>query len=580
MNKLVTEWDFNAFYKSDSEFLNALEKAKIQIKNFNSNITNMRVEAQLKEYYSLDLEFEKLVTYSKLKSDLDISNELYINFYNRVCIEKRNLDSIKNHINEEIRKINIPLNEYMKNNKEASHFYMHFYDILRLKKYDTNSNVVINENMLIQRINDMYNTIIHDEMKIKRIKIAGKNISVNLTIFNNLISNKEKQIREKVFRTYMDSIKSVNKSISNLFKIRYQMCFDIAKEKGYNSIIEQVIKEEDLDIKIINNLISSVNKNLPLLKRYLNLKKKKLGLKSIHYYDLKVFDDIETKYSYNKAIDIIHKALDGFGKEYHQKLNKVLADGTIDLYPNNHKFIGEYHFRNYIKPMILMNYQESFGDVSDLAHEIGHAVNSLFIKDNQSFQDFHYSSFLSEIPSTVSEDRIKEYLYKNANKKKKIFYLEQILDKAITAIFHLTMFLEFQIDLCNKIEEGQDFDSNTINSTFLDLFKKYYQDMYIDEELKYLWETRVHFFFMSYKYYNFQYSIGKIASIIINKNIDDGKIDNYLEFLKIGGSKPPLEALNVVGLDFIKKETFTNAFKYIEKLLNDYETLLKTHETN
>lgn len=262
------------------------------------------------------------------------------------------------------------------------------------------------------------------------------------------------------------------------------------------------------------------------------------------------------------------------GKKYLEALEKVLNGGMLDVFPSKHKFGGGYHWRNYTKPMILMNYKENFREVATIGHELGHAVNGLMIRESQEFQNFHFSIFLSEIASMVNEDRVEEYMYQQAEDENKIIHLEQIIDKTITAIFFQTMLFEFQREVCSQIEQGKSISADFINTTFYSFFQKYYPTMVLDEDLQYLWETRIHLFYDVHRYYNFQYAIGKIVALVINKNINEGRIEDYLEFLTIGGSKPTLEALSIAGIDLCVKDIYEDAFVYLENLLNAYEKLL------
>lgn len=569
------KWDFKDFFLSDEDFLDSFERLKKEIVDFKKDYEKFSIEERLSKYYALSLLGERLVSYSELHSDLDLKNETYLSYKNEVYTEKTKIDNIKGNINEEILKIELSLEEYMKNNPKAKPFYMHFYEVFRLKEHTINNNVILNESLLIQRVNSLYNTIISVEMPTEEMEIEGSLIKVNGRVYNKYIVNQDRTLRENVFKTYMKSLKNVNGSISSLFNMRYQLCFDIAKEKGYKSILDQVIGEDNLDMKILENLISFVHENLPLLEHYINLKKKKLGVEEFHFYDLNINSDYNPKYSFIEGIEIVKNALKDLGSKYESVLNQVLVGGMIDAFPNKHKFGGGYHFRNYTKPMILMNYKENFREVATIGHELGHAVNGILIRDNQEFQNFHFSIFLSEIPSTVNEDRVEEYMYKQAEKENKIIHLEQILDKTITAIFFQTMLLEFQKALCERIEKGEYVNAEEINQTFLTLLKEYYPSMTIDEESKYLWQTRLHMFYDVHRYYNFQYAVGKITALVINKNIKEGKINDYFEFLKVGGSKPTLEALSIAGIDLTKKEVYVDAFLYLERLLKDYDALLE-----
>lgn len=571
------KWDFKEFFKSDEEFLKSLENFKKQIEIVEKDLKDLSLEDKLIKFYELSLMGEKLVTYSELNSDLDISNEKYLSYKTQAYMEKGKLDSINNHINEEILKIDVSLEEYMKNHPYVKRFYMHFYNVLRTKEHTISSNVITNENVLISRINDLYNTIMNVEISCEEVEINEEETKVNRAIYNKYINNQDRNLREKVFKAFMNSLKNVNKSISSLFGIRYQICFDIAKEKGYKSILEQVITEEDLNMKIIDNLINSVHENLHVLNRYLDLKRKKLKLEELHFYDLNVNTDYNPKYTFSEGLQIVKKSLKVMGKSYEKALEKVLEGGMLDVFPNKYKFGGGYHFRNYTKPMILMNYRENFREVPTIAHELGHAINGIFIKENQEFQNFHFSIFLSEIASTVNEDRVEKYFYENANDKEKQIHLEKIIDKTITAIFFQTLYFEFQKELCAKIEQGENLNTDIINETFLKLLQEYYSHMILDEEIKYLWQTRMHLFYGIYRFYNFQYATGKVAALIINKNIEEGKLQDYLKFLTIGGSKPSLEALSIAGVDLTNKEVFDNAILYLNKLLDEYESLIKNN---
>lgn len=569
------KWDFSDFFSSLEEFLSTVKLFQEEIFTFENNRKNYSLEKQLKKYYELSLMAEKLLSYAELNSDLDISNANFLEYKNKVYFEKSKLESIKNRINEEILKIEEPLDIYLEKHPEAKSYRMHFYEVLRLKEHTINSNVISNENVLISQVNSLYNTIMQVEMPLEEIEINQEKLKVNGRIYNRYITSQNREIREKIFKTYMGSLKNVNKSICNLFNMRYKMCFDIAKENGYKSILEEVIIKEDLDTKIYENLLCSVHENIFLLNRYIDLKKQKLGIEELHFYDMNINSEYNPKYSFEEGLFIVKEALKDLGKEYKIYLDKVINGGIIDPYPKKHKFSGGYHWRNYTKPMILMNYKENFREVATIGHEIGHAVNGLMIKENQEFQNFHFSIFLSEIASTVNEDLVEEYMYNVTTKENKIIHLEQIIDKTVASIFFQTMFFEFQKRMLTKIEQEGYVNEDTLNETFLTLFKEYYSNLTPDQEIKYLWQTRIHFFYDVHRYYNFQYAIGKIVALVINKNIKKGNIENYLKFLTIGGAKPTLETLAIGGIDLANKEIYENAFLYLEKLLDEYELLVQ-----
>ncbi len=575
MAKSDYTWNFNEYFQNDEEFLKTKDQFLKDVERLNSKLDKLNLEDKLKYYYDLKLISEKLYTYTELKYDSDLNNQTYVKYKDEAYKAKGKLDPIKNNINDEINKIDISLDEYMKIHPNCQDYYMHFYEVLRCKKHNINSNLVTKETISIENVNTLYNTITDIELPSEEIEIEGKKIKVNKATYSQYSKNKNRDIRKDVFKAYSKCLEKSNKSVSGLFNLRYQMCYDIALEKNYNSILEQVISEDDLSMKIINTLLSSVHKHLNLLNRYLTLRKQKLNLDELHFYDLIINDDYNPKYTFEEAIEIVKDALKIMGKTYNEKLDKALTSGCIDAFPRKNKFTGGYHFRNYIKPMILMNYKNNFREVPIIAHELGHAVNGIMVKENQNYQDFHFSAFLSEVASIVNEDRIENYLYEKADTNNKIIHLDQIINKMIIAIFMNTLYLEFQKNICEHLEKGNSLNSTFINDTFIKLYKQYYNSIVIDEELKYFWQTRLHFFYGQYRYYNFQYATGKIASLVINKNIDEGKIQDYLKYLTIGGSKPTLEALKIAGVDLENQEIYENAFDYLNSLIDDYEILIK-----
>ena len=572
MNKF--NWNFKAFFESDNEFEKELSQFEKDIEKFKKRFENLSLYDLLKKYYDLALKSEKLVSYAELNSDLDMSNQKYMSYKNLVSNKKVELDLIRADINKKILLIDESLEEY----PELKEYKMHLYEVLRLKEHTKEDRNIQNLNTMISRINDLYNTIQNVELEYKMVTIKGKKVIINSKEYGKNLLNVDNVIRKKVFNTFTDSLAKVNKSISNLLDMRLKNCCDVAIQKGYNSILEQTLNDDDLNIEIINNLINSVNKNFSLLKKYFDLKKKNLNLKKLTPYDLKLSNSYNKKISFEESLETVRKSLSIMGNEYSEVLEKVLEEGCLDVYSKENKFLGGYHWRNYTKPMILMNYSNSLKSTYIVAHELGHAVNGLMIKNNQTFQDFHFSVFLSETASKVNENILDEYLIKKAiTKEEKQYLLEQKLTNFVESVFFQTMFLEFEMQLCKIIEGGNPINADIINDTFYTLYKKYYPGIKENEKVKYLWQTRIHLFYGQYRYYNFQYATGYLGALKISNDIVNSKnnmLNKYLNFLKIGGSKPTLESLRTTGVDYNNISIYNESMEYFSNLLNEYETIL------
>lgn len=574
----VLEWKFDDFFQNDQSFFKELELVKNELSLVSNNSEKDSLYDCLKTYYDLSYRVEKLFTYVTLKSDLDISNQTYIAYRNDINMVQGLLDNFLQSINRIILSNGDVVDDFLKQDSRLVNYKMHLYEVLRLKKHNITNSLIEQNTLLIPKINNLYSIIQNSELEYQCVNIHGNMVPMNSSNYGKFFSVVSTSTRHKMLDAYMESFGTVNKSISNLLELRLQLCYSIAREKGYTSVLEQVLNEDDLSVDIITNLKQSTNFYLPVLKRYYSLKKKEINKDKLYSYDLVSSHQYQRNLSFSESLTIVKEALSILGKDYLYVLDQVLQDGVIDVYPKKGKFTGSYHWRNYTKPMILMNYTDTFRNVFVVAHELGHAVNGYMIKKNHPFQDFHFSVFLSEIASKTNELILGHYLITHAkSKNEKLYLLEEQVSTFIQSVFEQVMYFEFNEDLYQKIENKETLSTDDINKLFYDLQKKYFPEVEISKNEKYKWQTRLHLFYEQYRYYNFQYATGllialKIATDIINRR--HNMLEKYLKFLTIGGSMPTLDSLKIIGIDFSKKEVFEDGFQYFSQLLNQYEELI------
>ena len=574
----VLEWKFDDFFQNDQSFFKELELVKNELSLVSNNSEKDSLYDCLKTYYDLSYRVEKLFTYVTLKSDLDISNQTYIAYRNDINMVQGLLDNFLQSINRIILSNGDVVDDFLKQESRLVNYKMHLYEVLRLKKHNITNSLIEQNTLLIPKINNLYSIIQNSELEYQCVNIHGNMVPMNSSNYGKFFSVVSTSTRHKMLDAYMESFGTVNKSISNLLELRLQLCYSIAREKGYTSVLEQVLNEDDLSVDIITNLKQSTNFYLPVLKRYYSLKKKEINKDKLYSYDLVSSHQYQRNLSFSESLTIVKEALSILGKDYLYVLDQVLQDGVIDVYPKKGKFTGSYHWRNYTKPMILMNYTDTFRNVFVVAHELGHAVNGYMIKKNHPFQDFHFSVFLSEIASKTNELILGHYLITHAkSKNEKLYLLEEQVSTFIQSVFEQVMYFEFNEELYQKIENKETLSTDDINKLFYDLQKKYFPEVEISKNEKYKWQTRLHLFYEQYRYYNFQYATGllialKIATDIINRR--HNMLEKYLKFLTIGGSMPTLDSLKIIGIDFSKKEVFEDGFQYFSQLLNQYEELI------
>lgn len=580
--KYKTNINFTSLFKDDETFTNHLK----QLENENFDIEEFKKKSlkdQLDWYFAKYLEWEKIYSYNEVNSDLDLANQNYNQNKDIINKIKTKLDELKKVINTEILNIDIPLDEYLEENPDLKEYYMTFYNVLRKKEHSEDSILFAKMLPYISRINSLYSTIMNVEFPSEEIIFRGEPVKLTTSNYNRLMLNANSEEKAVLASTYFESLAKINKTVSNLLNMRYQIFQDLADDAGYNSILEHTLGDDDLNLAITDNLLKITNLHLDAIKKYYSLKKQSLGLEKMHFYDSRD-SKTEVKMSFDDAIDNVINALTPLGPTYNERLKALLNTGIIDVYPRENKYLGGYHFRNYTQSLIVMNSHDYQKDSYTMAHELGHAVNASFIKENQKFSNFHFSNFLSEVASLTNEILMANYyLEKASTDTEKEIILEQKIKKFIANVYNSMMWFEFEDNICKAIKNGRPLTPDAMLSIYQELYIKYNPEVVVDDYLKYGYITRLHYFLGYYRYYNFQYATGIImATKIANdiKNNIPGSKEKYLEFLKIGGSLKTLDALKVAGLDLTDDKIIADGFKYFQEDVASYEKLVLKRKNN
>lgn len=580
--KYKTNINFTSFFKDDETFTNHLKQ--LETENFDiEEFKKKSLKDQLDWYFAKYLEWEKFYSYNEVNSDLDLENQNYNQNKDIINKIKTKLDELKKVINREILNIDIPLDEYLEKNTDLKEYYMTFYNVLRKKKHSEDSILFAKMLPYISRINSLYSTIMNVEFPSEEIIFRGEPVKLTTSNYNRLMLNASSEEKAILASTYFASLAKVNKTVSNLLNMRYQIFQDLAEDAGYNSILEHTLGDDDLNLAITDNLLKTTNLHLDALKKYYSLKKQTLGLEKMHFYDSRD-SKTEVKMSFDDAIDNVINALTPLGPTYIEHLKALLNTGIMDVYPRENKYLGGYHFRNYTQSLIVMNSHDYQKDSYTMAHELGHAVNASFIKENQKFSNFHFSNFLSEVASLTNEILMANYyLEKASTDTEKEIILEQKIKKFIANVYNSMMWFEFEDNICRAIKTRRPLTADAMLSIYQELYIKYNPEVVVDDYLKYGYITRLHYFLGYYRYYNFQYATGIImATKIANdiKNNIPGSKEKYLEFLKTGGSLKTLDALKVAGLDLTDDKIIADGFKYFQEDVASYEKLVLQRKNN
>jgi len=354
-----------------------------------------------------------------------------------------------------------------------------------------------------------------------------------------------------------------------------------ARARHYSSALEAALFPDDVPIAVYDGLIQSVRANLNSLFRYFDLRRRALGLRELHHYDTYVplVPEIEMRFTFDQAAEMVLGALKPLGKEYVNILAEGLRSGRwCDRYETKGKRSGAFSSGSYeAPPYILMNYKEDvFSDVYTLAHEAGHSMHSWYSQNSQQFQDYEYPIFLAEVASTFNEELLTDHLLKTTSDPKMHAYIiNRQIDDLRGTLFRQTMFAEFEKIIHAVEESGDALTLEVFRSQYHKLLETYFAENFVlDPELDLECLRIPHFY---HAFYVYKYATGICAAVALSQRVlayRSGSVEAYLNFLRSGGSKFPLETLKSAGVEMTTSAPIESALRLFEQRLNELEKLL------
>ena len=411
------------------------------------------------------------------------------------------------------------------------------------------------------------------------IKVNGEKVTLSHGMYGVLLQSPDRKVRRDAFRAYYKAYIGLINTITAAYVGNVDKDVFLARARKYGSSLEKALDSEDVDVKVYQNLLKSVKKGLPLLHRYYRDKKKLMGLKSFHMYDVYVspIENADIKVDYEDAFKIVKEGLAPLGDEYQALLQEAHDNGWIDVEETDGKRSGAYSASVYgcPHPYVLLNYQKTTGDVFTLAHELGHAMHSYFSEKNQPQEKASYKIFVAEVASTVNEVLLLKYLMKTTTDEKlKKYLLSYYMDMLKGTLFRQTQFAEFEYIAHDMAEKGQPLTKDSLNEVYYNLNKKYYgRSVVSDPEIAYEWARIPHLY---RGFYVYKYATGIISAVSIAERIyneGDAAVADYFKFLSSGGSDSPVELLKLAGVDLTKMDAFNSCMASFKAALEEFEAL-------
>ena len=396
--------------------------------------------------------------------------------------------------------------------------------------------------------------------------------------FISYLESSDRVLRKSAFNALYDTYKKQLNTITASYSGSVKVDSFGAKVRKYGSSLEAHLEPNNIPTSVYTQLIDTVNKNLNLMHRYISIRKKALGLDDLNMYDLytPIVKDIDTKKTYEEAVETVKEAVKPLGEDYCKVFNKALdTDRWVDKYENKGKRSGAYSWGAYgCHPFVSMNYNGTVDSMFTLIHEMGHSMHSHYTWSTQPVVYGDYTIFVAEVASTVNEALLMEHLLKTTEDKNQRKYLiNYYLEQFRGTLFRQTMFAEFELEVHRRDEAGEALTKEELNEIYYNLNKKYYGDeINIDEKISWEWARIPHFYTAFYVY---QYATGYSAAIALSQRIlkENGK-DDYINFLKGGSSKYSIDLLKGAGVDMTTAEPVEKAMEVFASLLDEMENLL------
>ena len=434
---------------------------------------------------------------------------------------------------------------------------------------------------LSQAPQTIFGMINNADMKFPKIKDEnGKEVELTHGSYIQYLESPNREVRSRAFKAIYETYAKQKNTIAATLSANVNKNIFYSRVRKYPSVLDMSLYGDNIPKEVYSNLIDTINESLPLLHRYMKLRKKLLGVDELHMYDLfaPLVDEYKMDITYEEAKKTIKDGLKPLGENYLSALQTGYDEGWIDIYENEGKRTGAYSWGAYgTHPYVLLNHKDNLNSMFTLAHEMGHALHSYYSDNALKYRDAQYTIFLAEVASTTNEALLMDYLLKKStDPKEKMYLLTYYADQFRTTVFRQTMFAEFEKLIHEHAEQGESLTPQALSDIYYKLNLKYHgPDMAVDKDIEMEWARIPHFY---NSFYVYKYATGFSAATSFSKQIlEEGQpaVDRYLGFLKSGGSDYSINILSKAGVDMSSPQPIRDAMSVFEELITQMEQLTK-----
>ena len=426
---------------------------------------------------------------------------------------------------------------------------------------------------------DIYHAYNDADMKFPAVadKDGGSHALTNGS-YISLMESGDRTLRKNAFDAFYGVYDSHRNSLAAMLNAEVRKCLFFARARKYESSLQSALGPVEVPEPVYHNLIEAVHRNMDKMYRYMDLRRKVMGLDELHMYDLyaNMIPEADQEIPFDQAKEEVLAATAVLGEEYSAVLKKSFEDRWMDIYENEGKRSGAYSIGSPVHPFVLLNHKDTLNSAFTLAHEMGHAMHSYFSSKNQPYIYSDYVLFVAEVASTCNEALLMQHLLKKtADKRQRAVLINYFLEQFRTTLYRQTMFAEFERTAHQLAEQGETLTAETLCRIYYDLNKLYYGDgVVIDKAIEMEWSRIPHFY---RHFYVYQYATGFSAAMALSQRIlreGESAVKDYLRFLSGGCSTDPVSLLKIAGVDVSTPQPVEEALALFGSLVEELEQLL------
>jgi oligoendopeptidase F len=533
-------------------------------------------------------ELARLYVYAEMLSDEDTRDSVHQGMTQEMVQLGSQLGAECSYIEPEILHCDgKTLEQYIATEPRLTDYTHELRDIVRRAAHtlsDAEEKLLADAGPMASAPSSIYNILSNADFAYPVVALSdARSVKVNHARYTELRSSNDRHDRHAVQSAYFTALGGFRRTFGAMMDGQVQRVAFYSKARKYASALEFALDANNVPTSVYQRLIEGINRHLGLFHRFLKLRQRMLGVDELHYYDLyaPLVSSVDAAYTPEEAERVIVEAVAPLGRDYQQVVSKAFNERWIDMYPNDGKRSGAYSqgAAYDVHPYILMNYNGKFDDVSTLAHELGHTMQSYLSNKVQPFPTADYPIFVAEVASTFNEALLLDYMLRTlTDDNVKLSLLGQYLESVQFTVFRQTQFAEFEQRMHEMAAQGHPVTGDALAEIYFEITRRYYGHdagvCVVDDYIQHEWSFISHFYA---EFYVYQYATAFTASEALAARVkanEPGAVDRYLAFLSAGGSKYPIDLLKDAGVDMTSDEPLELTMRQMARVMDEIERLL------